>query len=129
MLSKLLRTDMSNLSAGALDTLRSDGAFDVQTNPQSEDYTLALSDRGKSVDVNATIAVVVPVSAVVAFPVGTVVSVCNVSAGTATIVGATGVTLVKAGIGTGDATLASGGVCTLRKTAADQWAIIGSGLS
>ena len=62
---------------------------------QTASYTLVLADAGKAVEMNVATAnnLTVPPNSSVAFPVGTVVEVCQVGAGTTTIVAGSGVTI------------------------------------
>ena len=105
-----------------------DGLRDIPGNVQSAAYTLALTDRGASVDTMA--GVTVPTNAAVAFPVGATAMVTNIGSAAITITAAAGVTLRLAGTTTtGNRTLASYGVATLRKVAADAWIVAGAGVS
>lgn len=107
----------------AVDALR-----DVPAVSQSAAYTLAITDRGKSIDTTA--AVTIPENGTVAFPVGAVIMVNNMSAANITISAAAGVTLRLAGTAaTGTRTLAQYGSAHLRKVAANEWRAGGSGLS
>ena len=107
----------------SLDLLKS-----VPANVQSTSYTLALSDRGLSIDTSA--GVTVPLNSAVAFPIGTVITITNTSAAAITITQTAGVTLRNAGTTTtGNRTLANYGMATLRKVATDTWFISGAGLS
>lgn len=109
-------------------TAFADALRDVVANAQTTSYTLALSDRGKCVDTTA--GVTVPPNSSIAFGVGATVSVANLSAGNITITQGTGVSLRLAGVGTtGNRTLATYGVCTMRKVATDTWIISGAGLT
>lgn len=106
----------------------SDAFKDVAANAQSGSYTLALTDRGGSVD--STAGVTIPPNSTVAFPVGSVVAGCNTSASAVTITQGAGVTLRQAGTANiGNRTLAGYGMWTARKTATDTWFISGAGLS
>lgn len=101
---------------------------DVPANAKTGAYTLALTDRGTSIDTTA--GVTVPPNATVAFPVGSVVTITNTSASAITITQDTGVTLRYAGTATtGNRTLAGYGVATARKIATDAWIIAGPGLT
>lgn len=101
-----------------------DSLLDVPSNPQIAAYTLALTDRGKSVDTNA--AVTVPPNTSVAFPIGTVVSITNVTASAINITQGVGVTLRQAGTAnTGNRTLAAYSMATIRKIATDTWLAMG----
>lgn len=109
-------------------TTNVDALKDVAANAQSVSYTLALTDRGKSIDTSA--GVTVPLNATVAFPIGTVITITNTSAAAITLTQTAGVTLRQAGTAnTGNRTLAAYGMATLRKTATDTWFISGAGLS
>lgn len=109
-------------------TTNLDALKDVATNTQSASYTLALTDRGKSIDTSA--GVTVPLNSTVAFPIGTVITITNTSASAITITQTSGVTLRQAGTAnTGNRALAAYGMATLRKTATDTWFISGAGLS
>lgn len=106
-----------------LDALR-----DVAANAQTTSYTLALSDRGKSVDTTA--GVTVPPNSSIAFSVGSVVTITNTSASGITITQGSGVTLRLAGTtSTGNRTLAAYGQATARKADTDTWFISGAGIS
>lgn len=101
---------------------------DVIAVQKSGSYTLALTDRGKSVDTSA--GVTVPANATVGFQISATVTITNTSASSITITQASGVTLRQAGTtNTGNRTLANYGVATLRKIATDTWIISGAGLS
>ena len=101
--------------------------LDVPSNAQTVAYTLALSDRGKSIDTTA--GVTIPANSAVAFPVGAVVVVTNVSASNISI-GINTDTLRLAGTAnTGTRTLSQYGVCTLRKVASTTWIATGAGLT
>jgi len=105
-----------------------DWAVDIHGNVKSAAYTLALTDRGKSIDTTA--GVTVPANATVALPTGATVMVTNTGFAAITITAAAGVTLRLAGTTTtGNRTLAGYGVATLRKVATDTWIAAGAGLS
>lgn len=100
---------------------------DIAPNAQSAPYTLALTDRGISVDTSAN--VTIPDNATVAFPVGATVAITNVSASPITIsIGAD--TLRLAGTSsTGARTLAAYGLATIRKISSTVWIASGMGLT
>lgn len=105
-----------------------DALKDVAPNPKSTSYTLALTDRGMSIDTSA--GVTVPLNSAVAFPVGSTVSVTNTSSVAITVTQTAGVTLRQAGtVNTGNRTLAGYGVATLRKIATDTWILAGAGVT
>lgn len=124
----MLREDMNNISAAALTSLQAVGALDVRATKADQPYTLALTDRGKSVDTTA--AVTVPADETVDFPRGSTVTVTNLGNVAISITPAAGVTLRNAGTtSVGVRTLSAFGVATMRKTAANTWFISGAGLS
>lgn len=116
-----------NIAVSALQTA-TDALLDVPQVSKSAAYTIALTDRGKSIDTTAN--VTVPTNATVAFPIGATVPVTNVGGSAISIVQSAGVTLRRVGDGaTGSRTLASWGAITLRKVATDVWTVGGSGLT
>ena len=92
-----------------------------ETAEKVADYTLALVDAGKIVAMNkaGAAALTVPTNAAVAFPVGAVVGVYNLSADAVTIAGDGGVAVRNAG------DLPQYGECSLRKRGADEWVLVG----
>jgi hypothetical protein len=103
------------------------GSFsDAQSlNAQTTGYTLALSDAGKLVTLNAstgTINVVIPAAASVAFATGTHIDIARLGDAGVTVTGATGVTVnatpgrkLRAKFSAGTAILYSG----------DTWLVVG----
>lgn len=120
----------ANNASAALVTLGA-ATLDVPQNAQVANYQLAMSDRGKSIDLMAAgLQVTVPANGTVAFPVGTTITVSNNANASAAIVPAANVTLRLAGTAnSGQRTLAPYAVCTMRKIATDTWIISGAGLS
>jgi hypothetical protein len=92
----------------------------VPENIQSGSYTLALSDRGKTVAMQNSSAatVTVPPDSTALFPVGTVINLARFGAGTVTLQGGAGVTLTRSG------TFASNEELIIRKRAANLWSVI-----
>lgn len=108
-----------------------DALRDVVGNSQSTSYTLALTDRGKSIDFTGATGqtITVPANASVAFPVNSVVTITNTTANNLSIAITTD-TLRQAGTANvGTRTLGQYGVATLRKVASTVWIISGSGLT
>ncbi len=93
----------------------------LETAEKVADYTLALADAGKVVAMNkaGAASLTVPTNAAVAFPVGSVVGVYNLSADDVTIAGAGGVAVRNAG------DLPQYGECSLRKRGTDEWVLVG----
>lgn len=93
---------------------------DILPNQQSTDYTLSLSDRGKSVDTTAN--VVVPNDSDVNFPIGSVVTVTNLSENAIAVRQGSGVIIRESGTTlTGDKQLLGYGFVKLRKVMANTW--------
>lgn len=121
---------------GTADTTMATTAFvdalrDVPANSQSGDYTFALTDRGKSVDYTGTggNTFTIPANAAVAFPIGTVITVSNLTANNLTLA-ITSDTLRQAGLtATGPRTIGNYGVATMRKVAATTWIVSGAGVT
>lgn len=104
-----------------------DALRDIASSAQSTSYTLALTDRGKSVDTTAS--VTIPANASIAFPVGSVVTITNTSGANITIAITTDTLRLAGTATTGSRTLAQYGVATIRKIASTTWVIAGTGLS
>lgn len=121
-------------AAGAFTTLVFDGGQEVGYRglpqvTQSGNYTLALSDRGKSVSFTSG-TMTIPANATVAFPIGTVIGFFNNSSSSRTIAAAGGVTLRLSGTTTtGSRTLAAYTFASIYKYATDGWVISGAGVT
>jgi len=97
----------------------------VGVSARTGSYTLALSDASEAVEITSASAttVTVPPNTSVAFPVGTVIEVARLGAGTVTIAAGSGVTLQSAD---GDLGLrVQYSVLSLRKRATDTWLVAG----
>lgn len=109
------RTSLDVAQAGILSAI----------NNQASNYTLALTDRGDLVDMNLASAntLTVPTNAVVAFPIGTMVTIIASGAGQTSIAPAAGVTLFSYG----SKRKLSGqySMATLIKKATDTWYLAG----
>ena len=104
--------------------------FDVKT-AQTADYTPVLADQyqvlipiNKATAINFTI----PTNASVAFPIGTVLNVLNIGAGTCTIKAVTAgtTTILSAGATAAQPTLAQYKAAACIKTATDTWYVVGA---
>lgn len=100
----------------------------IQTIPstvQAASYTLALTDAGTVVEMNSAtgVTLTVPLNASVAFPIGMVIEVCQVGAGTVTFAPAGGVTLRTSTNTLTTRTQYS--TVSLRQRATDEWVIAG----
>ena len=104
--------------------------FDIKT-AQTADYTPVLSDQyqvlipmNKATAVNFTI----PTNASVAYPVGTVLNLLNIGAGTCTIKAVTSgtTTVLSAGATAAQPTLAQYKSAACIKTGTDTWYVVGA---
>ncbi len=97
----------------------------VQASHQTSNYVLGVGDPGKVIEIDSASArvVTVPADADVAIPVGGVVEICRLGAGTVTIAGAVGVTIRSPGSLLSIARQYSS--VSLRKRASDEWVLIG----
>lgn len=98
----------------------------VTANRQTASYTLVAADASKAVEMEVAAAntLTVPANATVAFAIGTVIEVLQYGAGQTTLAGAAGVTLRSPG---GKLKIAvQYGSASLRKLAADEWAVEGN---
>ena len=68
----------------------------------------------------------IPLNSSVAFPTGTCITVLNIGAGTVTISGTGGVTVLSAGATATSPTLAQYKSCALIKTGTDTWYVVGA---
>lgn len=102
----------------------------ITGNTQTASYTLTLSDAGASVEFNSASATVatVPPNSSVAFPVGTVIELCRIGAGTVTITPGAGVTIPNRleAAGTTSRTLTSQySAASIRQRATNAWVLVG----
>lgn len=106
------------------------GYLEAPQNAKTSNYTLILSDSGKSIVMNATSGTLtIPANATVAYPVGTVIIVINVNSTSLSIsITSDTLTLVNS-TSTGTRTLARNGVATCIKIGATSWLISGAGLT
>jgi len=98
---------------------------------QTSDYTAVLTDQYQVLELmnKATaIAYKIPTNASVAFPVGTVLTVLNIGAGTCTISAVTSgtTTILSAGAVAASPTLGQYKSAACIKTATDTWYVVGS---
>lgn len=116
----------AELNTWLLVSHKADGTLkDVEQNTQAGAYTLVLADSGKVVEMNVATAqnLTVPPNASVAFPIGTIIEICQLGPGQTTIVAGSGVTIRSPGGKmkiTGQYSSAS-----LRKRATDEWVLAG----
>lgn len=97
----------------------------VAVNSQTGSYTLVLTDQFKAIEVTSASSnnLTVPPNSSVAFPIGTVIEVAQLSTGTTTLVAGAGVTLNSRG---GLLNLAGQyATATLRKRATNTWLVAG----
>jgi hypothetical protein len=120
------------LSACTVDGTNLVGYQNIPINSQSADYTLVLTDAGKSIFHPATDAnnrtFTIPANASVAFPVGTAISFLNMA--NPVTIAITTDAMYFAGFGTtGSRTLAQYGAATVIKMTSTTWMISGNGLT
>ena len=115
-----LNTVFQDLAESTQDALVSVRNLVEETTVRTADYTIALTDAGKVVPMNKTGAATLtsPLTATVAFPVGTVLYVYNMSSSDVTVAAAGGVELRNGG------DIVQYGQVTLRKRATNEWVLV-----
>lgn len=102
-------------------------------NAQAANYTLVLTDAGKQIihtsGAGAGDTFTIPANASVAYPLGTVVSFCNVDTNSVSIAITTDTMTLAGTTTTGTRTLAQNGIATAVKVGTTSWLISGTGLS
>jgi hypothetical protein len=115
------------------DTVSANFAVGYREAPQvskTDNYTLVLADRGKSILMNGTSkTLTIPANGTVAFPVGTVVIIVNVNSSALSIAITTDTLTLANSTTTGTRTLAQNGLATCVKIASTSWLISGAGLT
>jgi len=97
---------------------------------KTDNYTLVLADRGKSILMNGTSkTLTIPANGSVAFPVGTVIIIVNVNSTALSIAITTDTLTLANSTTTGTRTLAQNGLATCVKIGSTSWLISGAGLS
>lgn len=91
---------------------------------KTANYTLVMSDAGQVIEMNSAsvLTLTVPANASVAFPVGTVVEVCQLGTGQVTVAAAAGVTIRTSSSLT---TRTQYSCASIRKRATDEWVLSG----
>lgn len=115
-----------NLSASEV------GFRGVPQNAQNGNYTLVLTDAGKTIykaSGGAGETITIPANGTVAFPVGTQLDIVNNGGGDLTIAITTDTLSWSVGGATGSRTLADHGWAVLKKVSSTEWFISGVGLS
>ena len=112
--------DLTSCTAGADTNILGDAVI----NSQTASYSLALSDKGRMIEMNVGSAnnLTVPADNTVNFPVGTSIDILQVGAGQTTIVATSGVTINRS---TGLKLRTQWSAATLIKRAANTWVAIG----
>lgn len=97
----------------------------VTANVQTSDYTLVLTDAGKVIEMNSATAVIltIPTNVSVAFATGTIIEICQISAGQVTVSAAGGVTIRNSGATA--KTRIQWSTLSIRKRATDEWVLNG----
>lgn len=109
------------------------GYMDMPQVTQTGNYTLVLTDRGKTITYTsghgAGDTLTIPANSSVAFPLGTVIGIDNLDSNSLTIA-ITSDTLTLAGTTTtGSRTLGQNGMATIKKVTSTGWLIAGQGVS
>ena len=121
-----------NLANCTADGTNAVGFLTIPQNAQTGSYTLVLGDSGKSIfhaSAAGAATYTIPANGTGAYPIGTTISIINMSTNAVTIAITTD-TLYLAGTGaTGSRTLAQYGVATTTKMTSTTWIISGSGLT
>jgi hypothetical protein len=106
------------------------GYRDAPQNSKTTNYTLILSDAGKSVLMNGTsLTLTIPANISVAFPIGTVILVVNTNTTSLTVIIATDTLTLANSTTTGSRTVARNGMAVLHKIGTTSWLIGGPGVS
>jgi hypothetical protein len=115
------------------DTVSANYAVGYREAPQvskTDNYTLVLADRGKSILMNGTSkTLTIPANSAVAFPVGTVVIIVNINSSALSIAITTDTLTLANSTTTGTRTLAQNGLATCVKIGSTSWLISGAGLT
>jgi hypothetical protein len=122
----------NGLDADTVDGIEGAALRDAQINDQDGDYTLVLTDAGKTIykDTGGSgETITIPANSSVAFPLGTMVTFVNRGGDTLTIAIDTDTLQLAGSTTTGNRTLVDGGVATALKVASTVWMISGSGLT
>jgi len=118
------KTVRVNTGETALEFVEPAAAAVRTVNVQTDDYTLVLADAAKAVEMDKATAndLTIPPNSSVAFPVGTLIPICQVGAGQTTVVAGSGVT-----IDSPETLLLAGQWSTVwaRKRATDSWVLSG----
>jgi len=116
----------ANLTASQIPTLSSAKVPTLDTNAQTDSYTLVLGDAGKTVLMGKATAqtLTIPLNSSVAFPTGTKIDVIQTGAGETTIAATSGVTLNSEG--SKKKINAQWQAVSMVKTASDTWVLIGA---
>jgi hypothetical protein len=101
------------------------------TNTQTADYTAVSTDQYQTLVITNKATAInfkIPTNATTAFPVGTVITVLNIGAGTATISAVTSgtTTILSAGASAAAPTVAQYKSAACIKTATDTWYVVGA---
>ncbi len=105
-----------------------DQFLDIPPTPKTAAYTIAITDRGNSIDTTAN--VVVPTEAASGFIYGATIVVTNIGGSAISIIASSGVDLIMAATAQiSNKTLVPFGIATLRYLGNDNWIVAGVGVS
>lgn len=107
-----------------------DKYLDIPPSYKSAAYTLTYLDRGQSIDTDHNVTVPSEAAAGVPFPLGTTISIINISNASISLIAGAGVTLILAGTATtGNRTIAKWGCAAVRRIGTDTWLVYGAGVT
>lgn len=107
-----------------------DKYLDIPPVVKDSPYTIGYTDRGQSIDTTADVTVPNETTIGYKFPLGTTISIVNISSASISIIADSGVTLVLAGTtSVGDRTLANWGCAAIRRIGSNTWIVLGAGVS
>ena len=107
-----------------------DKYLDIPPNIQSASYTITYTDRGQCIETTANVTIPNETTIGYKFPLGTTISIINISSASISILASSGVTLVLAGTtSTGNRTISNWGCATIRRIGSNTWIVLGAGVS
>jgi len=120
---------LGNAMPGGIITSSALGYIGLPQNTQNSNYTLLLSDQGKSIYYTANANITIPTNAVTPFPVGSTITITTAALTSVNVTVATD-TLYLAGVGSqGNRLVSPYGLATLTKVTPTSWYIGGTGVS
>ena len=107
-----------------------DKYLDIPPNIKDAPYTLAYTDRGQAIETTDDVTIPNENTIGYKFPLGTTISIINISSASISLIADTGVTLVLAGTtSVGNKTISNWGCATIRRIGSNTWICLGAGVS